>query len=420
MKVLATNPTLRVRVAVGFVNRLVDSMITSFMAIHLAFTFGIAAAGLLMFVVVALGVVGMLLGGQFSDRWGRRPTLLGAELAVFVTFGLMAAANTDRWSSATMVYVAFLLNKFAASVSLPAHDAMIVDVTTPEIRKQVYTIIYWAVNLALASGALLGAWLYSEHFTLMLVIAATCTVGVALTTLFLIRETRPVDAEAGAAPSLLTEFVSGYRLVLRDNTFIRLMLAATLTLAIEFQLINYIAVRLARDMPAQDLLSLGSWAMRVDGVEMLGILRAENTALVVLLALFSHRLFRRLPDRHRLYVGVALFVGGYMVLAVNNTGWILMVAGLVYTVGELMSVPIRQTMLANMVPDHARTRYMAVYNLNIRVAQVIAALAITLGSVLAPWGMALLYSVFGLVIVLQYRTLLARTAAKDTTMPTPA
>jgi DHA1 family multidrug resistance protein B-like MFS transporter len=403
------NPTLRIRVVVGFVNRLMDSMITSFMAIYLAFTFGIAIAGVLMFAVVSFGVVGMLVGGHISDKRGRRRTLLMAEFATFAMFTLMAAAHSSWWASAVTVYIGFLLNKFAASVALPANDAMIVDVTTPETRKQAYTIVYWATNLALAIGALLGAWLYNGHFTSMLAAAATGTAGIVLTTFFLIQETRPQpSAQAAPATSVLREFVSGYHLVLRDNTFIRFMIAATLTLAIEFQLINYVGIRLARDMPAQNLLTV-----HVDGVEMLGILRAENTILVVVLALFSHMLFRKLSDRCGLYLGTALFACGYMVLAVSNTGWVLMVAGLVFTIGELMNVGVKQALLANMVPDTARTRYMAVYNLNIRVAQMIAALFITLGSVIPPWGIALFYGAFGLIIIQQYRVILARTAKPE-------
>ncbi len=401
--------SLRIRIGVGFVNRLMDSMITSFMAIYLAFTYSVALAGAMMFVVVSLGVVGMLVGGHLSDTHGRRATLLVAELATFVTFGVMALGNSAWVASPLVVYLAYLVNKFAASVALPANDAMIVDFTTPEIRKGVYTINFWATNVALAIGALLGALLYDGHFTLMLTIAAVGTFGVTASTFLWIPETRPERAVTESKASALREFAAGYRLVLRDLMFIRLMVAGTLILAIEFQLINYIGVRLALELPEQRLLELGSWAVHVNGPEMLGILRAENTTLVVLLALFSHMLFRRVSDKVGLYLGTALFVVGYMVLAVSNSGWVLMAAGFVFTVGELMSVPVRQTLLANMVADDSRTRYMAVYNLNIRVAQMIAALCITLGSHIPSWGMAMFYGVLGLIILQQYRVVLNRT-----------
>ncbi|MEU7882203.1 MFS transporter [Microbispora bryophytorum] len=415
MNLSALHPNLRVRIAVGFLQRLLDSMVMSFMAIYLAFEYGVAVAGVLVVTVMVLGVVGTLAGGHMSDARGRRRTLLLGETGVCLTFALMAVADSPAWHSPAIVYCGYLVNKFAASFAMPANDAMILDVTTPESRKLVYTINYWSINLALAFGALLGGFLYNGHFTLLLTLAAGGTVVIAAATYFLIAETRP-EEEAGAAAeprgSILRDFANGYRLVLQDRAFGRLLVAATLFMSIELQLINYIGVRLARDLPAQNLLSIGSWSVRVDGVEMLGILRAENTVLVVALALVAHLVLRRVPDRVRMYAGAGLFTAGYMVLAVSDTGWVLLVAALVLTVGELMDVPVRQALLADMVPAASRTRYMAVYNLNIRVALVVASLCITIGSVLPPWGMAALYGVFGLVIIWQYHAILTPSAAR--------
>ena len=409
MNLSALHPNLRVRIAVGFLQRLLDSMVMSFMAIYLAFEYGVAIAGVLVVTVMVLGVVGTLAGGHMSDASGRRRTLLLGEAGVCLTFALMAVADSPAWHSPAIVYCGYLVNKFAASFAMPANDAMILDVTTPESRKLVYTINYWSINLALAFGALLGGFLYNGHFTLLLALAAGGTVVIAAATLFQIAETRP-EEEAGAAVeprrSILRDFASGYRLVLQDRVFGRLLVAATLFMSIELQLINYIGVRLARDLPEQNLLAIGSWTVQVDGVAMLGILRAENTVLVVALALVAHLVLRRVPDNVRLYAGAGLFTAGYMVLAVSDTGWVLLVAALVLTVGELMDVPVRQALLADMVPAASRTRYMAVYNLNIRVALVVASLCITIGSVLPPWGMAALYGVFGLVIIWQYSAIL--------------
>ena len=198
VKRLTDDFMLHVRIAVSFVNRLLDSMITSFMAIHLAVALGAGLAGGLLFVVVGCGVLAMLAGGHLADMYGRRRTLLGAEAAMFATFGAMAAAQAAGAGGIIPLYVAYLLNRGAASVALPASDALIVDITTPETRKRAYTINYWAVNLALALGALLGAWMYQGHFALMLGIASGCTVGIWITTVLLIRETR--HSATGPAP----------------------------------------------------------------------------------------------------------------------------------------------------------------------------------------------------------------------------
>jgi DHA1 family multidrug resistance protein B-like MFS transporter len=412
VNIFSLHRNLRLRIAVGFVNRLLDAMITTFMAVYLSVSYGVAAAGLLILAVVSLGVAGMFLGGHLSDTRGRRATLLLAEFTACLSFALMAVGNA--WAGGTVVvYAGYLVAKFASSIALPANDAMIVDVTTPENRTDVYTINYWATNLALACGSLVGGFLYGGHFTLLLAVAAAATATVLMTTFWFISETKPAEAGPVEPVHPVREFVLGYRTVARDGTFLRLVLAATLGLAIEFQLVNYIGVRLSGDLPPQRLVDIGAWTVHVDGVEMLGLLRAENTVLVVVLALFSHVLFKRVPDRLRLYAGIVLFAGGYMVMAVSDTGWVLLIAGVVFTVGELMNVPVKQSLLANMVPATARPRYMAVYNLSIRFSQMIASVCITLGAFLRPWGMATLYGVFGIVIILLYRSVLARTARRE-------
>jgi DHA1 family multidrug resistance protein B-like MFS transporter len=75
-------------------------------------------------------------------------------------------------------------------------------------------------------------------------------------------------------------------------------------MALEVQINYFINVRVSEGFPQQTLFTIGSWAARVTGVEILGILRAENTLLVVVLALVVLGTLKRLNDRFRLYVGV--------------------------------------------------------------------------------------------------------------------
>lgn len=395
---------LRLRIAVGFVNRLVDAMVTAFVAVYLAAAHGPARAGLLMAAVVALGVAGMLVGGHLCERWGRRPTLLAAESAGAAAFAAMALA-AGRWAAPVAVYVAYLVAKLAASVALPAHDAVVVDLSTPDTRRRVYAIAFWATNLALAVGALLGAAFYDGHFAAVIAGAAGCCALVAVSTALFVAESRPAGV-AVSGPGWRA-FVTGYRPVVADRRFGRLVLAGTLLLAVEFQLVNHIAVRLSTELPAQRLLAVGGWSFDVDGVAMVGLLRAENTVLVVAAALAAAALLRRVPDGVALAVGTALFTGGYMVLAVSRSGWLLLAAGLVLTVGELITVPVRQALLADLVPEAGRSRYLAVNNLTIRAAQLLAALCITVGSLVPAAVMAALYGAAGLVAAAQFRAVLA-------------
>ncbi|MEU7718885.1 MFS transporter [Streptomyces tibetensis] len=413
MKFRSLHPNLRVRIVVGSVQRFLHVMVMPLMTVFLAQRFGVAAAGAMVLVIAVCEVSGSLIGGYLADIHGRRPLLLAGEAGVVVAYVTMAAAAMPWWENAGVIYAGFLAASLASNLAVPANDAMVVDVSTPESRQFVYTINYWSINLALACGVLIGGFLYGDYFPQMLAAVAAGSLAVLLVTFFKISETAPDDTVAQkseSARAYVRSFASGYRAVLADRLFSALLIAATLRMAIEVQINYYINVRVSETFAEQRLFSLGSWDATVNGVEILGILRAENTLLVVLLALVVHRVLRRMSDGPRLYAGVILFTAGYMVMAVSGNGWVLLVAMLVLTVGELLNVPVQQTMLADLVPEQSRTKYMAIFNLNVRLALLIASLCMTLGAVVSRWGVAALYGVFGVVIILKYRTVLVARA----------
>ncbi|MFG2714951.1 MFS transporter [Streptomyces goshikiensis] len=406
------HPNIRLRICVGFVQRLLSVMLMPLLIIHLAALYGAATAGALTLAVAAAGIASNFIGGHLADVYGRRPLLVAGELGATVCFALLALANSPWWSSGVATFVLFLANTCAAQLATPAADAMMVDVSTPESRPLVYTINYWSINVAFTVGALIGGFLYDGHFTQLLTgAAAVC----ALTTAVIwrwISETAPATGkDVATGPRAM---LRGYLAVGCDRLFLRQLTAAALIAAVEMQIGYYIAVRLSDEFPRQTLATLGSWAPAVDGVAILGILRAVNAALVVALVLAAKSLLGRASERTRLYAGIAAFTAGYMVWAVSNDAWVLIGAAVLLTLGEIASIPVRQTLLADLVPAQARTKYMAAYALNARAGLLIAALCVTVGAFVPALGMSLLYGTAGLAAILLYRSLLrARERAAD-------
>jgi DHA1 family multidrug resistance protein B-like MFS transporter len=406
-KFFTLHRNVRIRIGLSFIHKLIDAMILTYIAIYLASRVGLATTGVLILVFAVFAVFGMLVGGHLSERWGRRPVLIVGDLTGCVFLVLMATAYYADWG-AFAVYFSYAVVKFGTNLALPANDSTIVDVTPPADRKYVYTVNYWVINLGLGAGALLGGFLYSTHFGVVIVGGAIgMAIALGVTVLF-VAETKPEIAEPPTKLRGLAQFVQGYRVVLVDSTFRRLIIAATLALTLEGQLSTSIGIRLSQTMPAQYVFPFGE----VTGVQMLGVLKAVNTILVVLLALVINSLLRRVSDRIRLYTGVALFTGGFAVLAVSDTAWVLLLACLVMTIGELMNVPVKQALLAELAPEDGRPRYMAAYYLHIRFGQVLNSLLISLGAVLSASGMAGIYLLMGVLIILQYRTILARRDAR--------
>jgi DHA1 family multidrug resistance protein B-like MFS transporter len=415
---LALHRNVRVRIGLAFVHKLIDAMILTFIAIYLASRVGIATTGALILLFAVFAVFGMLLGGHLSEKWGRRPVLILGEAVAAAFLVLMTVAYFADWGPLA-VYFSYAVVKLGTNLALPANDSTIIDVTPVEDRKFVYTVNYWVINLALGGGALLGGFLYGDHFGAVIFGAAIAMSVVLVVTVALVAETKPEPVAAAGEPadrSGWARMVAGYRVVLVDSTFRRLVIAATLMLTLEGQLSTSIGIRLANDFPVQYVFPFGD----VNGVQMLGVLKAVNTLMVVLLALFINSLLRRMTDRSRLYGGVTLYAGGFAVLAVTDDAWLLLTACLVLTIGELMDIPVRQALLAELAPEEGRPRYLAAYYLHIRFGQVVNSLLISLSAVLSTQGMAGIYLLFGVVIVMQYRVILARRATRvDAELPVP-
>ena len=407
-KFMALHRNVRVRIGLAFVHKLIDAMILTFIAIYLAAHVGIATTGALILIFAVFAVFGMLLGGHLSEKWGRRPVLIAGDLIGTAFLVLMTVAYFADWGPLA-VYFSYAIVKFGTNMALPANDSTIIDATPPEDRKYVYTVNYWVINVALGSGALLGGFLYGAHFGAVILGGAIGMGFALLVTVLLVAETKPESAQAAPPAKLrgLAQFTEGYRVVLADSTFRRLIIVATLVLTLEGQLSTAIGIRLSNDFGVQHVFPFGD----VHGVQMLGVLKAVNTVLVVLLALQVNTLLRRLSDRVRLYVGIPLYVGGFAVLAITNTAWVLLAAVVVLTIGELMNAPMQQSLLADLAPEQGRPRYMAAYYLHIRFGQVLNSLLVSLSAVLSTHGMAGIYLLFGVVILMQYRVILARRPA---------
>ncbi|MGL4819670.1 MAG: MFS transporter, partial [Bacilli bacterium] len=280
-------------------------------------------------------------------------------------------------------------------------DAMFVDVSTPETRKTIYSISYWTLNLAFGIGSIIGAVLYSNYFFHVLLSACVLSLSFFFIYWFLLEETKPqktVKAERFTFKILATS----YRTVAKNPLFIRFFVFSTALMVLEFQLSNFIAVRLEHEFTPQTLLH----TFEITGIHIYGLLRTENTLLVVILALVVRRITNRMADHLQLLVGICLFTFGFAVVAVTNDLYVLLLATFVFTLGEMLYVPIKQAVLAVIVDEHARSQYMTVYHLHFRLALCLAALMLSVSSFISSIGMAVGYVLIGLVALLLVRSIL--------------
>ncbi len=275
-------------------------------------------------------ILASFVGGQMSDRLGRRITMISSLLGGAAS---MVALGLARDLTTIAVLVAVV--GFVGELYRPAVLAFVADVTPPEHRVDAYGLLYWAINLGFAFAAATGGFLADLDFTfLFFADAATMTIFAVLVWRF-VPETRPaaVPKEASAPPS---------RSWIRDGDFVIYVL---ITLAMSLLPLQT-AAPLSAHMTWQGF-SASSY----------GLVLAFNGLLIIAIQpLTTSWIAARDPSR--IIAMASLLYGAGM--ALHGLAPNLLLHGgavIVWTIGEILESPTRSALTASMAPADSRGRY---------------------------------------------------------------
>ncbi|WP_027725388.1 MDR family MFS transporter [Tuberibacillus calidus] len=373
---------IKIRIIETFLSRTVSGMVFPFMTIYLAAHFSAKLTGILLLINVMVGAVANFIGGYYADLVGRKKLLVTAESLRFIAFVVMTLSNSPWFELPLLTYFMMVMNTICWGLSAPAGQAMLIDVSTPEQRKYMFSLSYWAINFSIAIGSILGGFFFKSYFFELLIIMTATSLIVLLMLVLFIKESLVRQAVEDSSHSVKGLF-SAYKRVIGDRLFMVFFLASTLILTMEMHLTNYIGIHLSQDMPKQMFLS-----RMIDGINALGILKTENTLLVVLISVLVVKIISRFKDRNALLFGLVLYVVGYSLLSYTTNIWLLLILMIVATIGEVVRVPIEESYMAIIPPEDARSAYMAVNGLAYNVGSIVISLFVTMSAYLPPFWMS--------------------------------
>lgn len=394
------HPNVRLRIALSFLTNILSNMILPFMTIYFARTLGTTTAGIATTITIVIALLSATIGGHYADRIGRKKMMLIGEGVALLAYAIMTFANSPLWHSAGLTLIMTMISSASWGLSKPAVEAMLIDVSGPDTRKAIYRINYWSNNLAISVAGMIGGFFFSDYLFELLAAASVMSLLAALITAFFLAETMPeADQAAQGLPAASAKqqqasMLERYKEVLRDRRFVIYLLASVLVVSVEMNLSGYIGVRIAQDI--QHSPWLPGFSATIDGLPLVGILRTENTIAVVLLSLFVGRLLKNSSDTRVMLFAMFLNVAGYSYLVFGSQPVMLLLLMLVATIGEITYVPLKQAMLVQLVPDHARSSYMALSSMTNRVAIMVSGLNMIIGGFLPTSAMALFILLTGI------------------------
>ncbi|MEV1020492.1 MFS transporter [Streptomyces sp. NPDC050264] len=336
------------------VNRL-GAFVLTFLALYLTAQrdFSASYAGLVASLIGCGGVIASMLGGVLADRFGRRPTLLGAQLATSATVAVLAFVRDPVWIAVT----GFALG-LASNASRPAVQAMMADIVRPADRVRAFSLNYWAINLGFAVSSVYAGFLVAQSYTVGFLVEAGMTFACACVVFVKVKESRPERTApvAGAAPSAPVTMGT----VLRDRRFM-LMVGLSFLVAVVF---TQSSVGLPIVMGENGLTSAD-----------VGIVASVNGAIIVALQIPLTRFIER-RDPGRLLTFSSLLIGyGFALTAFAGSLATYALTVAVWTLGEMVNAPTQSGLVARLAPAEGRGRYQGVYTTSWSAAALVAPLA---------------------------------------------
>ncbi|MDE2462825.1 MAG: MFS transporter [Alphaproteobacteria bacterium] len=354
------------------------------MTIDLAMRMGAAWAGILILVMLGAGAIANLWGGGLCDRIDPVSILRRGEIAHAAS---LIAMLVFCHSLTALIALYFLKNLFF-SISLPAGELVVMRGSPPDQRKRIYALNNVLNNVAIPSGALVGALLYGMGLRPLLAAAALLSIGV----YSIYRTCMQPDPARAKNPRSGQVHSTAWTALMRNRTASYLLAATVLLLVLEFSFGQYFAVKVAKAR------AWPFWGGRlIEGPQVFGILRAELAVVSVTAAFLCVRWVERLQSPWRLAGTMVLATGSFLALLHAKGTEAMMLCVALMGIVDAIATPILQTLFVNSLSSRHCGLHLSIYSLSGRFANMSAAVVLAASGVLSPAVVSMLLGMAGIL-----------------------
>jgi len=339
-------PLFWVIVGTLFIDSIGSTLLFPFFALYITqkFDVGMTEAGILLGMSSLFGLIGSMIGGALTDKFGRRRLIL---------FGLIFSALSSllfglAWD-VRLLYFLVVIVGLLSRVSAPAHDGMMADILPESKRQEAFGITRVVFNYAWIFGTALGGLIAARSFLALFVADTVLSLIVAVILYRFLPETQPTSHRETKKSESFLKTVAGYRLVLRDLAYMGFTFAGMIVLIVYQQQYGALAVYL------RDVHNIGSKSY--------GVMLSISGLEVVLFQIWISRTIRKYPPFVMMTLGAVFFMIGFTMIGFVKGFIFFLLAIVIATVGEMIMFPTNKALAINFAPTEMRGRYMAIYDL---------------------------------------------------------
>jgi len=329
-----------------FIDAIGSTLLFPFFALYITQKFGVGMtqAGVLLGMSSLFGLIGSIVGGALTDKFGRRRLILFG-----LTFSALSSLLFGLASDVKILYFLVVIVGLLSRVSVPAHDAMLADILPESKRQEGFGIMRVVFNYAWIFGTALGGLIAARSFLALFVIDAVLSTVVAVILYRYLPETKPASHIEAKKDESFLKTVAGYRIVLRDLAFIGFILTGMVVLIVYQQQYSSLPVYL-RDVHNINTRSYGLM-LSITGLE------------VVLFQFWISRKIRTYSPFLMMMLSALFLTIGFGMIGFVHGLPLFLLAVIIITMGEMLFFPTSQVLAANFAPEDMRGRYMAVFGL---------------------------------------------------------
>ena len=328
-----------------FINRF-GGFVVPFLTLYLTSQgYSLTAAGLAVSAYGAGNLFASLVGGHLADRLGRRETIVLSMFCAAAAMLLLSQAH------ALPVIVALtFVTGLVSEAYRPASAALLTDLVPAGQRLTAFAALRVTFNAGFAFGPATAGLLAAYGYIWLFVGDAVTSALFGMIALLALPRIVQRSANGGAKWHEVLTVVRG------DKRFQQLLLANFAVSLVFMQMASTFGLFVTH---------LGFSAATYGAVISL------NGALIVFCELPLTSFTRRFPARRVMALGYALIGGGFALNHFAHSVSTLIACMMVFTLGEMLALPMASAYVANLAPPNMRGRYMGVNGMTWALALIV-------------------------------------------------
>ncbi|MCU7675282.1 MDR family MFS transporter [Bacillus thuringiensis] len=346
--------------------RFATSMSIPFLAIYLTTVKGVSAGmtGAIIGTSALVGVFASFIGGNLSDRFGRKTIMLWSMIVwIFVFVGFSLADHVLSF------FLLNALNGLCRSFFEPTSRALLSDLTKPEYRLLVYNLRYGAINVGVAIGPIVGLQIGSAKSTIPFLVAAGVYILYTAILAFQFKK-YPMEKKKVSTEKPVT-MLNAIRILRKDIVFLVALVGIILSNCGFSHLTTTVSQYFANAHIFED------------GVKLFSYMLALNAIVVVIIQYPVIQMCKKYTPLVSIMVGTLFVSGGLFGFGIAESTLGAAICTIIFTIGEVLMFSMTDVFIDGIAVSHLKGTYFGAMGFS------------GIGAVIGPWLGGVLLDYYG-------------------------